>query len=153
MKYSEEAFLSEVEFEPMSGCWIWMGARQTSGYGNCHFPGRRRRTYLVHRVSYEMFVGSIPAGQCVLHKCDLRCCVNPTHLWLGTRGDNNRDTKAKGRSPIGERNGQAKLTAASVLAMRNLRASGATLISLSRLFGVSLAGTSRICSGHHWSHI
>jgi len=65
-----------------SGCWIWMGAIMSRGYGSLS------RGRLAHRVSYEEFFGSIPAGKQVLHKCDVKCCVNPSHLYAGTHKDN-----------------------------------------------------------------
>lgn len=65
-----------------------------NGYGHLTKDGKR---VLVHRLSYELNVGPIPAGQFVCHKCDVRNCVRPDHLFVGSVGDNNRDMWAKGR--------------------------------------------------------
>ena len=84
-----------------SGCWEWQGAISRAGYG---FFSVNRKLRTAHRVSYEMCVGDIPEGTgyhgtCVMHICDNRRCVNPSHLRLGTQRDNLNDMVAKGRAP------------------------------------------------------
>lgn len=75
-------------------CVEWQGARTASGYGNRFRHGR----YVgAHRIAWEETFGPIPEGLCVLHRCDNRPCINPEHLFLGTKGDNIRDAIAKGR--------------------------------------------------------
>src|SRR6516225_4211550 len=86
-------------------CWIFNGSKRRGGYGQ--FAIRRNahiKHYTAHRFAWEIYKGDIPSDVCVLHKCDVRECVNPTHLFLGTRADNNRDCIAKGRwnTPFGE---------------------------------------------------
>lgn len=61
------------------------------------------KTVRAHRASYKFYRGPIPDGLWVLHRCDVRCCINPDHLWLGTHQDNVDDMMAKGRKPIGPR--------------------------------------------------
>lgn len=75
-------------------CWIWPFAKDKDGYGRVYMHGNRR----AHRLAYKSFVGKIPTGLCVLHRCDVPSCVNPRHLFLGTVKDNNRDRVFKGRN-------------------------------------------------------
>lgn len=71
-------------------CWKWIAGHYKNGYGN--FRGSK-----AHRVSWELAHGRIPEGLYVLHKCDVRDCVNPNHLFLGTYKDNMVDMVSKGR--------------------------------------------------------
>jgi hypothetical protein len=80
--------------EPMSGCWIWLGAIHSSGYG---LVQRNKRNIQAHRESWRVFRGSFDESLKVLHKCDNRTCINPNHLFLGTQQDNIADMIAKGR--------------------------------------------------------
>lgn len=79
---------------PESGCWLWLASVNSKGYGWTGIRGAQR---LAHRASYEAFIGGIPTGLGVCHKCDTPSCVNPTHLFVGTQRDNLRDASAKGR--------------------------------------------------------
>lgn len=112
---------SRLEFhsipEPNSGCVLWFGAISPSGYG---FLGWEKRTIRAHRASWIVNFGPVPRGLHVLHKCDVRCCINPAHLFLGTHVDNMADMKAKGRENHlkGEAHGVAKLTENQVREIR-----------------------------------
>ncbi len=66
-----------IEPEPMSGCWLWAGTTNQSGYGMVSIGGKNRQC---HRVLYEQLVGPVPAGLQLDHKCRVRCCANPAHL-------------------------------------------------------------------------
>jgi hypothetical protein len=83
------------------GCWEWKAGHMGDGYGSFRHPS----SPLAHRVAWVLSGREIPEGMCLLHKCDNPNCVNPKHLFLGTRADNNRDRQAKGRSAVGTRHG------------------------------------------------
>jgi hypothetical protein len=84
--------------EPNSGCWIWAGS-WGSGKPGARYGDFRRNTrpHLAHRAAYEVFIGMIPPGAHVLHRCDVSVCCNPRHLFVGTNRDNIADSMAKGR--------------------------------------------------------
>lgn len=132
-------------------CWYWVGTLHKQGYGIFHALGQSR----AHRVSWILHCGTIPAGQMVLHRCDVPLCVNPDHLFLGTQIENMRDMTRKGRGKIprlsGARNPLAKLTAADVHAMQLLRAEhGWSYAKIAPLFGVTTMTAYRAIVGQSW---
>lgn len=147
------ALLAKVEFDPFGGCWLWAYARlESNGYGRITVDGR---TNGAHRVSWFAFKGQIPKGLSVLHRCDVRACINPEHLFLGTTGENNTDRAQKGRNAVrvGERNTAATLTVDDVLAIREAIARGARQRALAAHYGVSPATITDIKKGRSWTHI
>jgi hypothetical protein len=76
------------------GCWLWKGSTITDGYGQMCYRGKPERA---HRLMYTLTYGPIPAALVVMHSCDVRHCVNPAHLSLGTQQANIRDAVDKGR--------------------------------------------------------
>jgi hypothetical protein len=87
-------FMRFVSKEPTSGCWLWTGSVSPKGYGGFGGGTYGKRA---HRVSWRLFRGTIPDGFDVCHKCDTPPCVNPDHLFVGTRSDNMYDCSRKGR--------------------------------------------------------
>ena len=83
---------------PEAGCWIWMGGIGGNGYGKGWSPSWRPAIE-AHRLAFLAYVGAIPNGKHVCHKCDTPLCVNPDHLFLGTHLENMRDMARKGRHP------------------------------------------------------
>ena len=77
--------------EPLTGCHIWHGPLKPGGYGWLQYHGR---IWLAHRLAWTLKRGPIPAGMILCHRCNVRRCVNPDHLSLGTRADNNADIRA-----------------------------------------------------------
>ena len=81
--------------ERTSDCWLWKGTlNRRTHYGKFWLNGR---TVSAHRAAYELAIGPVPSGLLVLHHCDVRACVRPDHLFLGTQRDNMQDMSAKGR--------------------------------------------------------
>jgi len=89
-----------LRVEKGASCWLWSGKVDRSGYGSLWVRGGKVQA---HRFSWFLAKGPVPSGLCVLHSCDFPACVNPAHLFLGTRGDNNRDRARKGRSAKGDK--------------------------------------------------
>lgn len=146
----------EAKFTKSDGCWEWGGSKSRSGYGGFMVAGRKQ---LAHRVSYQLYVGEIPAGLCVCHRCDNRGCVNPDHLFLGTHTDNMRDCVNKGRRKIkwidtsGEKRSRSKLNESQVIEIRTKHESGARGVDLAKEYGVSRPAISMIVRRHNWAKI
>ena len=102
-----------------------------------------------HRASWEIFRGLLPAGICVLHKCDNRKCVKPTHLFLGTLADNNRDCVRKGRNCRGEKMRHSKLNVEKAKQIRRLFEIK-TISELASQFGVSRNAIFQVTSNATW---
>jgi len=92
-----ERIWSKVAKAGADECWPWTHGKTLAGYGQTTVNGEKR---LAHRLAWELAVGPIPAGLCILHRCDNPPCCNPAHLFLGTKKDNAADAIAKGR-PFG----------------------------------------------------
>lgn len=76
-------------------CWEWTAYRNKGGYGKFKLSGKAETA---HRLAYMFYYGTFEEDMCILHKCDNPPCVNPYHLFLGTRADNVQDMIAKGRA-------------------------------------------------------
>lgn len=132
-------------------CWPWLRPPTPgTGYGQARVAGRH---LLAHRLAWSFTHGPVPLGMFVLHKCDVRLCVNPNHLFLGTQADNVRDMIAKGRQAVGAATRSTPLTDALVREMRTLRAAGTPHRDLCNRFGVSEPTVSRICNRVTWRHV
>lgn len=126
-----------------------MGGR-SNGYGMIKSNGVHQRA---HRVAWEIENGPIPDGLLVCHRCDNRPCCNTNHLFLGTHQDNFDDMVAKGRGHIGEKNGRARLTAASVRHIRTRLGLGFSQSGLAREYGVAPGTIHAIASGRNWAGV
>jgi hypothetical protein len=80
--------------DPGSGCILWIGNTARTGYGMLNW---QNQVWLAHRLAWMDVHGRIPDGMNVLHRCDVRVCINPAHLFLGTTADNMRDLREKER--------------------------------------------------------
>jgi hypothetical protein len=152
----QERFESKFIAEPNSGCWLWTACFQpppSLPYGR--FQLNKRSGAYAHRVAYELYVGPIPDGLFVLHKCDTPQCVNTNHLFLGTKADNNRDKEQKGRAnhAIGERNWNTTLTPTQVKAIKDALAVGASTRGLAAQYGVHRSSIMDIKRGRSYAYI
>ena len=159
-------FWANIDVRGPHDCWLWKRSVTIWGYGQTHYFDEcgKVRGIGAHRAAYILTNGAVPDGMCVCHRCDNRICCNPAHLFLGTKGDNNRDRAAKGRTSRktgfylrrqrGEANTKAKLTEAQVLRIRELRtSSGYTHAALARMFGISEPQVFNIVHGKQWRHL
>ena len=142
-------FWSKVRRAGPDECWEWSGGMFPKGYG-CIRMGRD--VVGAHRVSWMLAHGELPS-LCVLHRCDNPACVNPAHLFLGTKADNNADMLAKGRQVRGEANRRSKLGRADVVMIRSLAADGCTKAEIGRLFEVDAKTIHAVVTGRTWSHV
>ncbi len=148
-----DVFYEHVGRKQASGCILWAGPVNGKGYGQM---GYDYENLMAHRVSYELFVGPIPEGLHVLHRCDTPGCINPTHLFVGTQSDNVQDMLDKGRGGDrhGERSGTAKLSEEQVLAIRTRYAQGdITQAELASEYSVSRPTITVIITGRNWAHL
>jgi len=148
MKLSRrERFLTKVS-PRADGCWLWTGLIRADGYGAMRFEGREQGA---HRVAWKLFRGKVAPGLAVCHTCDVRACVNPAHLFLGTPAENVRDMRAKGRNRRGEKHGSAKLTQAQVRRIKTMLKEDRLYVSeIAREFGVSETTIRAIRDGRTW---
>lgn len=155
---TRERFMAKVRQQD-DGCWIWTAAIvKAVGYGRFGMPGNT--VDYAHRAAWRLFRGEIPAGMYVCHRCDVRACVNPDHLFLGTHKDNMRDASDKGRVRIprasyasDETHQVAKLTNEQVRIIRSADRRRGVASRLAREFGVSLSAVCYARAGHTFKDV
>ena len=147
-----DRFNAKWKLNKANGCWEWFGAVADKGYGEIKIP-KTRRQIPAHRLSYLIHRGEIPEGKCVLHRCDNPPCVNPEHLFVGTKLDNARDKVAKNRHCYGERHGGHKLTEAKARKILELLETGLSQMKIGEMMGVGQMQVSRIKRGIQWAHL
>ena len=145
----ERRFMAHVDQDDPSGCWLWTSYQTGTNYAGYYHKGK---TSFAHRVSYSLFVGPIPPGMFVLHTCDVRMCVNPDHLYLGTHVENARDRSVRGRSCHGEAHLSAKLTEDDVRAIRLAHPEKGCAV-LAREYGVVESNIYQIANRLTWKHV
>jgi len=161
-----ERFFRQVE--KTDSCWLWVGLKNQKGYGRLNIAGSM---VLAHRLSWTLHGGENPHDRCVLHRCDVPACVNPAHLFLGTRADNNADMRVKGREgrafgnmsgrrkrpecfPIGEKWPQSRLTENDVKSLRREYAAGSiSFAKLGKKYGIGHTHAENIVKRRKWAHV
>lgn len=153
----EDRFWSKVDIRSDDGCWEWQATIVRGGYGQIRVtPSRHddRRSTSAHRASWEIHNGPIPEGLCVLHKCDNPSCVNPRHLFLGTKADNNADKVAKGRQAHGTQINTARLTDDDVIEIRRIREETNLFYrEIAGRFGVATSTIRAVITRKTWRHL
>jgi len=149
----EERFWEKVDRRGPDECWEWTGGRFPTGYGIFNAGKGALRSTRAHRYSYELAHGPIPVGVFVCHRCDNPPCVNPAHLFAGSRRDNDGDKVRKLRHAHGERHGAACLTDREVALAREKVASGATRAEIASRMGVHPATVAMAVNGRSWKHL
>lgn len=157
-----ERFMAKVKIQPDEGCWTWTGSKSGSGYGQ-FWNGERN-------IPAHWFLLDAPptAGKEACHKCDNKLCVRPSHIFIGTRSDNERDKVSKGRHNTrpgclamlavrrihrGQNNHACKLTEAEALEAKNCPRKRGLATALAKRLGVSLTVICDIRDGKRWTHL
>lgn len=150
-----ERFWNRVDKTPGHGpngdCWLWTGAVDTPGYGAVGWYGKKRNT---HRVAYELANGPIDRNMDICHRCDVRLCCRPTHLFAASRLENVHDSIRKGRHTKGENCGSAKMSEPLVkllILVHERLQMGSTEIS--RVTGINRHTIESVLNGKNWKHL
>ena len=136
------------------GCWLWTRGLTAQGYGTMSVEGR---VTLMHRLSYELHVGPIPAGLHVLHRCPggaKPACCNPAHLAVGTPLDNSHDVLPHERHTVrGSSHPRAVLTEDAVIQMRALAAEGWRIHAIATHFQQTFNCVRAVLVRETWKHL
>ncbi len=148
-----ERFMKNIK--KTDSCWFWLGSCSSNGYGRFMMRGLKNLT--AHRASYMLFKGEIPDDKCVCHSCDIKYCVNPDHLWLGTSKDNVRDRDDKGRTgwydQSGEKNHQARITEEEAREILRLKKDKKRICEITEILQIKRGIVQSIYWGDSWQHL
>lgn len=148
-----ERFWSKVRKGGPNECWEWLPKARSGqmGYGTMRINDR---PCYAHRVSWVLHnQKQIPGGMCVLHGCDAPRCVNPSHLRVGSQGDNVKDMKARGRTLVGERNPRNILSEDQVREIVKRIEAREVRRETAKAFGISEGTIQSIAQGRIWKHV
>ena len=131
-------------------CWLWTSGIDRDGYPRIRWGYPRVK---VSRLLYELTYGKkIPNDLLACHKCDVKRCVRPSHIFIGTHKDNAMDAIKKNRWPVGEMNPRSTLTNFQAVAIKRL-SKWYSAKSISKLLHVSLRPVDHIVAGSSWKHV
>jgi hypothetical protein len=133
-----------------NGCRIWQRSKEKAGYGHMAYDGKTQR---VSRLAFELWVEPIKYGLCVCHTCDVRACLEPTHLFQDTHAANSADMIKKGRQGKGEANSQSILCEYDILEMRALYDAGFGRKELARMYDMTPSNIAYIVKRQTWKHL
>lgn len=143
-----KCFWSKVD--KSGNCWIWKGSATTGSYGIKMF---QKQTWLAHRLAWFLTYGK-QTTKFLLHSCDNRLCVNPSHLREGDHIENAQDRMDRDRSAIGENHGRSVLTESHVPIIEKLRnEEGWGKKKIAKLLGVSTSTISYVLNGRNWKQV
>lgn len=134
-------------------CWLWTASRDTHGYGNFTVQGKTR---LAHKLSFELARRVPTRRRWVLHRCDVKTCVNPEHLYIGDGKANVRDARDRGRlkpPPSGVNHNRARLNPDKVREVKRMAAAGIPKAQIARTFGVWPRAVWMILEGKSWKNV
>ena len=147
-KAAEDRFWVKVDRSGgPDACWPWLASCTPGGYGQFTVGGLKKKA---HRFAYELTNGPLGADTLACHRCDVRACCNPSHIFPGTTQDNTADCVAKGRHGVGRKNGRARLNEDLV---RLIRASAESEAALGERYGVASSTIGAIRTRQNWRHI
>jgi hypothetical protein len=146
-----DRFISKVNATQPDECWEWNGTKDTDGYGVLKIA---KRMYKAHRLAFQFAFGWLPSrGYFICHKCDVRECVNPRHLYAGLPRDNSFDMVSRGRSARGEHNPQSTLNETQVRSILTQFSQGQSKRALAREYGVTPTAIYLIVRGKSWRYL
>lgn len=134
-----------VEVGGPDECWLWTGAKGSSGYGHLNRIGREGGQVGAHVAALESHLGhEVPEGMEVMHSCDNRLCCNPAHLSFGTHLENEQDKKSKDRHHWGIHSGPSRHSDETIELIRTLRSEGLSQRAVALRIGCSQSHVSRV---------
>jgi hypothetical protein len=148
-------FCTKVKFGEPDDCWEWQAGLSQHGYGKYKYKKENGifSDINAQRYAWKLVFYDLITEQEVCHKCDNRKCINPNHLFIGTKKDNNRDRDNKNRTARGEGGGNSKLTDNKVLFIKECLFNGEKYADIAKKVGISKSNIGKINNFQLWAHV